>query len=288
MTPERVWAGDPGRVRLSDDDDVRDRGDRRRGARGARRRCAAGRRRHRSRRRRAPGQGAAAGEPRRDPPHRRSCAGSTETRRALRSARWSRTRSSRRTRSFATRYTALADASAIVGSHATRAHGTLGGNLMNASPAMETGGPLMCFDATRDAPRRRRELARSRSPTSSPGPGTTVPQPDELLVAVELPPVARADGQRLRAARVPPPDGDRRRRRDRGRDARRRTGRRAPGSRSRRSRRRSGASRRPRRRSSGADAEADAVEAAAAAAAGASRRSPTSAPRSATGGRWPR
>ena len=36
------------------------------------------------------------------------------------------------------RLTALADASAIVGSHATRAQGTLGGNVMNASPAMET------------------------------------------------------------------------------------------------------------------------------------------------------
>ena len=46
------------------------------------------------------------------------------------------------------RFTALADASTIVGSHATRAQGTLGGNLMNASPAMETGGPLMCLGAT--------------------------------------------------------------------------------------------------------------------------------------------
>ena len=46
------------------------------------------------------------------------------------------------------RFTALADASAIVGSHATRAHGTIGGNVMNASPAMDTGGPLLCFDAT--------------------------------------------------------------------------------------------------------------------------------------------
>src|SRR2546425_12136214 len=46
------------------------------------------------------------------------------------------------------RLTALADASAIVGSHATRAQGTLGGNLMNASPAMETGGAPPCFDAT--------------------------------------------------------------------------------------------------------------------------------------------
>ena len=46
------------------------------------------------------------------------------------------------------RLTALADASAIVGSHATRAQGTIGGNLMNASPAMEAGGPLVCFGAT--------------------------------------------------------------------------------------------------------------------------------------------
>ena len=39
-------------------------------------------------------------------------------------------------------------ACAIVGSHATRAQGTVGGNLMNASPAMETGGPLVCLAAT--------------------------------------------------------------------------------------------------------------------------------------------
>jgi len=84
------------------------------------------------------------------------------------------------------RFTALADASAIVGSHATRAQGTIGGNLMNASPAMETGGPLMCFDGTvtlRSASASRtvpvEELFR--------GPGATVAAPDELLVAVELP-----------------------------------------------------------------------------------------------------
>ena len=34
------------------------------------------------------------------------------------------------------------------GSHATRAQGTIGGNVMNASPAMDTGGPLLCLDAT--------------------------------------------------------------------------------------------------------------------------------------------
>ena len=51
------------------------------------------------------------------------------------------------TRPYAEQLTALADASAIVGSHATRAQGTIGGNVMNASPAMDTGGPLLCLDA---------------------------------------------------------------------------------------------------------------------------------------------
>ena len=84
------------------------------------------------------------------------------------------------------RLTALADASAIVGSHATRAWGTIGGNVMNASPAMETGGPLACFDATASL--------RSRSGTRSvpvaelfTGPGATVADPSELLVALEVP-----------------------------------------------------------------------------------------------------
>ena len=84
------------------------------------------------------------------------------------------------------RLTALADASAIVGSHATRAHGSIGGNLMNASPAMETGGPLLCFDAS--------VVLRSASATRAigvaellAGPGLTTAAPDELLEAVDLP-----------------------------------------------------------------------------------------------------
>jgi CO/xanthine dehydrogenase FAD-binding subunit len=84
------------------------------------------------------------------------------------------------------RFTALADASTIVGSHATRAHGTIGGNLMNASPAMETGGPLMCFDATVTL----RSTAGSRNVDMSElftGPGATVAEPGELLVHVDIP-----------------------------------------------------------------------------------------------------
>jgi CO/xanthine dehydrogenase FAD-binding subunit len=84
------------------------------------------------------------------------------------------------------RYTALADASAIVGSEATRANGTIGGNLMNASPAMETGGPLACLDATVAL----RSTRQSRHVTVADlfaGPGRTTARPDELLTAVELP-----------------------------------------------------------------------------------------------------
>ena len=83
------------------------------------------------------------------------------------------------------RYTALADASAIVGSEATRSTGTIGGNVMNASPAADTVGPLICFDAV--------ALLRSvnghrRVPVAelALGPGRTVAAGNELLVALEL------------------------------------------------------------------------------------------------------
>jgi CO/xanthine dehydrogenase FAD-binding subunit len=82
--------------------------------------------------------------------------------------------------------TALADASAIVGSHATRAQGTIGGNVMNASPAMDTGGPLLCFDAevTLRSAAGERTLGLADLWT---GPGTTTAAPSELLTAVSIP-----------------------------------------------------------------------------------------------------
>src|SRR5262249_31470172 len=91
------------------------------------------------------------------------------------------------------RLTALADASAIVGSHATRAHGTLGGNLMNASPAMETGGPLVCLDAAVEL----RSASDSRTVGVQElftGPGAAVAGKDELLVAGHVPPVGEGTG----------------------------------------------------------------------------------------------
>ena len=84
------------------------------------------------------------------------------------------------------RFTALADACGIIGSHATRAVGTIGGNVMNASPAMETGGPLLCFEST--------VTLRSESGTRTlaidellAGPGQTTAAPGELLEDVRVP-----------------------------------------------------------------------------------------------------
>ena len=47
----------------------------------------------------------------------------------------------------AARYSAIADGAALVGSPATRHVGTVGGNVMNGSPAMDTGAPLLVLGA---------------------------------------------------------------------------------------------------------------------------------------------
>jgi CO/xanthine dehydrogenase FAD-binding subunit len=83
-------------------------------------------------------------------------------------------------------YTALADASALVGSPSTRNVGTIGGNVMNSSPAMDTGAPLMVLGA---------EVALQSSTGSRrmpiadlwTGPGRTSAKPGELCVAIHLP-----------------------------------------------------------------------------------------------------
>lgn len=84
--------------------------------------------------------------------------------------------------------TALADAAAIVGSVATRGTGTLGGNVMNASPAADTVAPLLCHDAV--AVLRSAAAGERRVPLAElvVGPGRTTARPDELLTAVELTP----------------------------------------------------------------------------------------------------
>jgi len=90
-------------------------------------------------------------------------------------------------------WTALADAAAIVGSPATRGTGTLGGNLVNASPAAETTAPLVVFGAsvTVASSGGRRDVAVSELAT---GPGRTVLAPGELLVSVAVPRPATGSG----------------------------------------------------------------------------------------------
>lgn len=90
------------------------------------------------------------------------------------------------------RWTALADAASIVGSPATRATGTIGGNLMNASPAAETTAPLVVLDAEvtlRASGGASRTVAAADLAT---GPGRTVARQGELLTQVTVP--APADG----------------------------------------------------------------------------------------------
>jgi len=91
------------------------------------------------------------------------------------------------------RFTGLADAAAIVGSRATRANGTIGGNVMNASPAMDTGAPLICLGASvvLQGPGGNRSVAVEDLFT---GPGKTIASPDELLIAVDLPAPAAGTG----------------------------------------------------------------------------------------------
>ena len=85
------------------------------------------------------------------------------------------------------RWTALADAAALVGSPATRHVGTLGGNLCNASPAMESGAPLLVYDASV-------ELRSASGTRGLPladfllGPARTALAPGELLTGVTVPP----------------------------------------------------------------------------------------------------
>ncbi len=87
-------------------------------------------------------------------------------------------------------WSALADASALVGSPATRHLGTLGGNVCNASPAMEAGSPLLVsvarFGLTSRGGRRTLTFAEFM-----PGPGRTAADPGGLLTAVVLPPLNR-------------------------------------------------------------------------------------------------
>jgi CO/xanthine dehydrogenase FAD-binding subunit len=90
-------------------------------------------------------------------------------------------------------WSALSDASALVGSPATRNVGTIGGNVMNASPAMDTGAPLVVLGAEVELISlhglRRLPIAELWA-----GPGRTTASANELCTAVHLPAPAERSG----------------------------------------------------------------------------------------------
>ncbi|MEA2359266.1 MAG: xanthine dehydrogenase FAD-binding subunit [Solirubrobacteraceae bacterium] len=96
------------------------------------------------------------------------------------------------------RWTAISDGSALIGSPATRHVGTLGGNLANGSPAMDTGAPLAVLGASVTL----RSLGGERTLAIDDlfvGPGRTALERGELLTAVTVPaPGARAGSAYVR------------------------------------------------------------------------------------------
>ena len=87
---------------------------------------------------------------------------------------------------------------ALVGSPSTRHVGTLGGNIMNGSPAMDTGAPLAVMGAEVEL-RSLRGTRRVPVEQLWVGPGRTCAAPDELCVAVHIPaPPARAGSAYVR------------------------------------------------------------------------------------------
>lgn len=95
-------------------------------------------------------------------------------------------------------YAGLADGSALVGSPATRHLGTIGGNIMNGSPAMDTGAALAVLGAEVElvSVRGTRRVPIGQLWTS---PGRTCAEPDELCVAVHLPaPATRSNSAYVR------------------------------------------------------------------------------------------
>jgi CO/xanthine dehydrogenase FAD-binding subunit len=89
-------------------------------------------------------------------------------------------------------WSGLADGSALVGSPATRHVGTIGGNIMNSSPAMDTGAALLVLGGEVEL----RSQSGSRTVALSElwtGPGRTSAK-DELLVSVRVPALPARSG----------------------------------------------------------------------------------------------
>lgn len=99
------------------------------------------------------------------------------------------------------RFPAIYQATATMGSVQLREGASVGGNICTASPAGDTGPPLLCYGGTLVvvSSRGEREVPAERFFV---GPGKTALEPDELLIGVKLPwPKQGAVGTYLKGAR---------------------------------------------------------------------------------------
>ncbi len=91
------------------------------------------------------------------------------------------------------KYSLLAEAARLVGSHQVRERGTLGGNICNGSPAADTIPPLLCLGA-------KLKIQKSNKEKMTPvenffeAPGKTKLEPDEILTGIQLPPLGPHTG----------------------------------------------------------------------------------------------
>ena len=90
-------------------------------------------------------------------------------------------------------FTSLADAAALVGSPATRNVGTIGGNVMNGSPAMDTGAPLVVLGAEAELSTTDGSRLVSLDELWS-GPGETTAGDHELCTALVVSDPGRSSG----------------------------------------------------------------------------------------------
>lgn len=90
-------------------------------------------------------------------------------------------------------YPALVDGCSKIGSVQVRNKGTIGGNICNASPAADSAGPLLLYDATVEIIGKdgRREVPAEEFFT---GVKRTVLKQDELVVCIKLPRITEREG----------------------------------------------------------------------------------------------
>lgn len=91
------------------------------------------------------------------------------------------------------KYSALFEAAHLISSTQIKNMGTIGGNLCNASPAADSAPPLLVFDSKLKIADRKGERIISLKDFFI-GPGEKALSPDELLVAIDVPPLSSHTG----------------------------------------------------------------------------------------------